>query len=519
MRSFRELPIQLRIRYVALVTTAIVFVLVVIVTVYRANKDTEVAGLTTARAIANQIVTLRTFYTDKVVGPAKLAGMDVTYDFAEKEKAIPLPATMVKALGDQISKDYPGSHVKLYSNHPFLHHKQIEEKDDFEKDALKSLGEHPDDEFYRMEDVDGRLTMRFAVADVMRESCVNCHNTHPMSPKKDWKTGDVRGVVEVMVPVDKTKSQLYTGSLIQGVIIVGGFVTIVLLTGVILRKMTSTLDETITTVAGTSSQIAATVETHEHIALQQSTAMEETTTTMEQLGESSQLSAQQAETGAKETTQSLVLAEDGARTVQQTIDAMTELKENVSNLTQEILSLSDRIDQIGEISTFVGELSNQTNLLAMNAAVEAAHAGQQGKGFAVVATEIRKLADQSAKSVSRISDLVTDIQQATNSSVLATEEGTKVVDQAMVLTEQTAEVFNNLATSVSRAAESVQQISLNNKEQASGINQVVEAIESLNIGARESVDGLQQTSDGLQTLNQAVLNLQTVVGTTNAHRR
>jgi len=303
--------------------------------------------------------------------------------------------------------------------------------------------------------------------------------------------------------------------------IVLGLINLVIVGAIVLvtRMMTLTLDENISTLATTSEQIATTADVHERIASDQATAMNETTTTMEQLGQSSRLSSGQAETGAKEASQSLSLAENGAQTVQQTLDAMSDLKNKVSGLAQEILALSDRIDQVGEVSTFVGDLANQTNMLAMNAAVEAAHAGEHGKGFAVVATEIRKLADQSTKSVSRIHDLVVDIQQATNSSVLATEEGTNVVDQAMTLAQQTADVFNNLGNSINNTAESVQQLSLNNKEQASAINQVVEAVESLNVGAQEAASGLKQTSEGLQTLNRAVLNIQSMVGMTNAHRR
>ena len=285
------------------------------------------------------------------------------------------------------------------------------------------------------------------------------------------------------------------------------------------RKMTLTLHENISTLAETSTQIAATAALHERIATDQATAMNETTTTMKQLGQSSRLAAGQAETGAKETSQSLSLAEDGTRTVQQTVDAMSDLQAKVNALSQEILALSDRINQIEEISSFVGDLASQTNMLAMNAAVEAAHAGDQGKGFAVVATEIRKLANQSSKSVSRIHDLVADIQQATNSSVMATEEGTSVVGQAMMLCQETADVFNNLGKSIGVAEENVQQLSLNNREQASAINQVVEAVESLNEGAQEASNGLKETSEGLHTLNQAIFNLQSMIGMTNTHLR
>ena len=283
------------------------------------------------------------------------------------------------------------------------------------------------------------------------------------------------------------------------------------------RRMTFTLHETVHALANTSGQMSKTVDMHQRIASDQATAMTETTITMEQLGASSRLSATQAETGADETSQSLALASDGATAVKQTVNAMADLKTKVTGMAQEIAALSNRLDQIGEISSFVGDIANQTNLLAMNAAVEAAHAGQHGKGFAVVATEIRKLADQSSKSVSRIHDLVADIRQATNATVMAADEGTKVVDQAMMLAEKTTKVFNNMEASVGRAADSVEQISLNNKEQAAGINQVVEAIDSLNKGAQQAADGLKDTGDGLQTLNEAVSHLQLMVGIDNAN--
>ncbi len=87
--------------------------------------------------------------------------------------------------------------------------------------------------------------------------------------------------------------------------------------------------------------------------------------------------------------------------------------------------LSEQIGQIYNITNLVGDIANQTNMLALNAAVEAARAGEQGKGFAVIATEIRKLADQSRKSAERINNLVTDIQNATNTTVIVTDEGKK----------------------------------------------------------------------------------------------
>ena len=500
----------------AMIVTVVAFLLLAgYMITLQADRNTRSAGLDTARLLADQVVTLRTFYSEEVVKSAEAAGAAVNYDYAEHETTIPLPATMVKALGERISQSNPGAAVRLYSNYPFRHRGSVR-LDTFQQHAIDAVEGDPKTAFHQMERAHGRWTMRYAVADVMRESCVQCHNSHPQSPKTNWQVGDVRGVVEVAVPVDALRRDFYRGSLLQGLLVLVGSCVLIGVTSVTAKHVLSTLHQTLTTVSGTSSEIAAAVDSNERIASEQSTALGETMTTMEQLGESSRLSAAQAATGANETSQALAFAEEGAKTVQETLVAMSELKRDVSRLSHEIAALSEQIDRIGEISTFVGDLANQTNLLAMNAAVEAAHAGQHGQGFAVVATEIRKLADQSTKSVSRIRDLVTDIQHATHASVRAAEESQTVVDQATTLAEQAARAFDRLETSVGKAAESVQQLALNNREQASGINQVVEAVDLLNTAARESVAGLAQTGRSLEALDQSVQQLRDFIGASDA---
>src|SRR5688500_10974088 len=160
---------------------------------------------------------------------------------------------------------------------------------------------------------------------------------------------------------------------------------------------------------------------------------------------------------------------------------------------EQILRLSEQTSQIGNITNLVSELANQTNLLALNAAVEAARAGEHGKGFAVVAAEIRKLADQSKKSAERINTLVLDIQNATTATVMATEEGTKTVEQGTYQPHRTAEVFEGLAASITSVFESSQQTLLNVKQQVAAVRQVVEAMEAINHGSKETTSGITQT--------------------------
>ncbi len=200
---------------------------------------------------------------------------------------------------------------------------------------------------------------------------------------------------------------------------------------------------------------------------QQAISVQQATTTMDELSASSRISAEQAEAAASGAQQVLSLVEGN----NDSINGGSSLREKVEQLAQEILRLSDQTRQIGTISTLVSDLGNQTNMLALNAAVEAVRAGEHGKGFGVVASEIRKLADQSKKSAERINALVRDIQTATNSTVMVTEEGRKTV-------ESVVNAVNNITLNS-------QQISLTAKQQAVAIEQVVAAMNNLNQSASQ----------------------------------
>ena len=271
------------------------------------------------------------------------------------------------------------------------------------------------------------------------------------------------------------------------------------------------INQAATEVASSSTQIATTLEQQERTVSQQASSVNQTTTTMDQLGASSQQSMEQAEASAAGTRQALTLAEGGTFAVQHTLEGMSTLKEKVEAIAQQILRLSEQINQIGSVSDLVGDLANQTNMLALNAAVEAARAGEQGKGFAVVAGEIRKLADQSKKSAENINALIADIQAAINTTVMVTDEGTKKVDQGMQLAHSTAETFTGIADSINNVFLNSQQISLNAKQQAMAVHQVVEAMNEINLGAKESASGMTQVKASTQQLKEAAQRLKAVV--------
>lgn len=264
-------------------------------------------------------------------------------------------------------------------------------------------------------------------------------------------------------------------------------------------------------IASSTTQIASSIEEQERSSNHQAASVNQTTTTMDELGASSRQSAEQAEAAAAAAQQALVLADNGNRAVDRTIQGMATLKTKVSAIAAQILRLSEQTGQIGSISGLVSDIANQTNMLALNAAVEAVRAGEHGKGFSVVAAEIRKLADESKKSAERISALVSDIQNAINATVMATDEGTKTVDEGVQIAQETSAAFSGVAHAVNNVVLNNQQIFLNIKQQAIAIQQVVDAMNALNIAAQETTGGISQIRIGTQRLNEAAQNLQAIV--------
>lgn len=176
----------------------------------------------------------RTFYNTEAVKRVQfIPGVSVTHDYHLKRGAIPLPATYLIQLGSEISQKNQGMSIRLYSDYPFPW-RQAEggPKDSFETAALRYLKQNPNGDFYRFEKFKGRPSLRYAEADILQPSCIDCHNHHPDSPKRDWQVGDVRGILEITSPlnmfVEKTRSGL------RGTVLVLGGISILAVFGITL---------------------------------------------------------------------------------------------------------------------------------------------------------------------------------------------------------------------------------------------------------------------------------------------
>jgi serine/threonine-protein kinase len=168
----------------------------------RATDQYDALALQSTVLQADTFQSVRQRYSDEVVARTEGHGITATHNYAALDGAVPLPVTLVMELGEDLARRRPGALVRLYSDYPFPSRKNGGPRDDFEQQALLHLREHPDRSFYRFEPFEGRPALRYAVADRMLASCVSCHNNHPQSPKRDWQVGDVRGVLEIVQPLD-----------------------------------------------------------------------------------------------------------------------------------------------------------------------------------------------------------------------------------------------------------------------------------------------------------------------------
>ncbi|NJN72766.1 MAG: DUF3365 domain-containing protein [Limnothrix sp. RL_2_0] len=181
--------------------------------VWHLSQDlVESQALQNAEHSAYNLKQARTLYSDEVIGRIKaVPGVFPAHNYETIIGGVPLPATFLIELGDRISADQQDSLVRLYSDFPFPWREATGgPKDEFEREALEELRKNPQKHFYRVEQFKNQLALRYAEADIMNASCVACHNRHPDTPKNDWQVGDVRGIVEIVQPLNRVIGQTRT---------------------------------------------------------------------------------------------------------------------------------------------------------------------------------------------------------------------------------------------------------------------------------------------------------------------
>jgi methyl-accepting chemotaxis protein len=235
-------------------------------------------------------------------------------------------------------------------------------------------------------------------------------------------------------------------------------------------------------------------------AIQQDQEITNTSSAVEQLTVSMKQVSNNAEASAEAARRALDAAEQGNRSVRDTLEGMQRIRSSVQATAKRIKALGDRSLEISEIVNVINDITEQTNLLALNAAIEAARAGEAGRGFAVVADEVRKLAEHSRAATKDIAALIKAIQAETNDAVIVMEEGTREVEIGAKLADQAGRALDAISSVVRQSAELVQEISLASKQQVRGTEGVANAMQIISNITRQTSQGARQTSRTVEQL-------------------
>jgi CHASE3 domain sensor protein len=273
------------------------------------------------------------------------------------------------------------------------------------------------------------------------------------------------------------------------------------------RSVTRDIGAAVQNVQSSSAELQAAATQQAAAAKEQAAATNETTTTIKELVATARQIAEGAQRVSQVAERTSGGAREGDQAARRAHGALGEIKRQVDALVAQMLDLGKRSQQIGGILEIINELTEQTNILAINATIEAAGAGESGKRFAIVADEIRKLADRVGGSSKDIRALIEEVRAAVNSTVMATEQGSKAVDAGARQVGELAQSFGQIATLIGTTTEAAREIELSTRQQTTAVEQVNVAMADVSQASRETEATAAQmfdTASQLATLSKSL---------------
>lgn len=240
-------------------------------------------------------------------------------------------------------------------------------------------------------------------------------------------------------------------------------------------------------------------------------AVSETTATVEEVKQTSLLASEKSRAVSEAAQQAARTATDGRRALEESVKGMQTIQEKMEAIAGTVVRLSERSHAIGEITATVASLAEQSNLLAVNAAIEAAKAGEHGKGFAVVAQEVKSLAEQSRQATRQVREILGEIQKSVGAAVMITEQGAKTVAQGVEQTTQAGQAIRALSDTMTEAAQAAMQIAVSSQQQQAGMDQVALAMENIQQASTENAAGSRQAEASARNLHALGLSLRQTV--------
>jgi methyl-accepting chemotaxis protein len=278
-----------------------------------------------------------------------------------------------------------------------------------------------------------------------------------------------------------------------------------------LREQMLQLTEGVNVLGASASEIVASSTQLAASATESAAAVGETATTVQEVRQTVELASQKARAVSDSAQKAAQFSQSGRKSTEEVIAGMTRIRQQMEAIAACMMRLSEQSQTIGQIVAAVEDLAAQSNLLAVNAAIEAAKAGEHGKGFGVVAQEVKHLAEQSRQATNQVRTILSDIQKATTAAVMATEQGGKAVEAGEKQTGTAGESIQALAGSLTEAAQAAVQIATTGEQQLAGMDQVAAAMASIKQASSQNVASAKQLETAASNLNHLGARLKQMV--------
>jgi methyl-accepting chemotaxis protein len=267
-----------------------------------------------------------------------------------------------------------------------------------------------------------------------------------------------------------------------------------------LRDIISDVQDATREVSSSANEIRVSTEDLSQGSETQAGRLLETSAAVEEMASSIQQVSKSAVTSAEVGNQALANAQQGVLAVQNTIEGMARIRDQVQETAKRIKRLGEGSQEIGEIVQLISEIADRTSILALNASIQAASAGEAGQGFAVVAEEVERLAEQSNEATKRIDGLIRTIQTETTEAVSAMEATTKEVVEGSLLAEEAGHALSEIGTVSTRLSDLIQSISEASEEQARGSETIAKSVSEIAQVTQQTAAGTKQAADSISNL-------------------
>jgi len=348
---------------------------------------------------------------------------------------------------------------------------------------------------------------------VKEATSVNEQEVNPLSILITRSLDELLKAVDAKVANDqrsidhKVKTMGYAAIAVLAVALLIGLILVV----VIPRQVSRQLKDIITRLSTSTAEMLAVTSQVAAGAVQTATAISEAATTVDEVRQTSLLSSQKATAVSDSAQAADQVAESGRRAVTETLEGIRRIQDQMAVVADSVVRLSEQTEAVGEIIATSNDLAEQSNLLSVNAAIEAAKASEQGKGFSVVAEEIKSLAQQSKQGVIQVRSILNDIQKATSAAVMAAEQSGKSIEEGAQQALESSQAIESLAESVAAAAQSAMQIVASSQQQLVGMDQISEAMASIDQASAQNASGARQMEAEVQHLQELAVQLRAMI--------